>query len=176
MPRLTLRPDGSAPVDVELEIQRDPSGGTRFRLCAGEEVLAGEASLPFPGEGLLNLGARRVPFYWARRGDALEVWVDGETYRFAGRGSERAAASAEALPADGVVAAPMPGLVLNVLAKPGQEVAAQAPLVVLESMKMELTVAAPAAGRVAEILAAAGQRVDLGTPLVRLEEGGAQQS
>jgi biotin carboxyl carrier protein len=70
------------------------------------------------------------------------------------------------------VAAPMPGRVVRVLVKPGDEVAPRQGLVVVEAMKMENELAAPRAGRVAEVLVVEGQSVDAGRLLVRLEETG----
>jgi acetyl/propionyl-CoA carboxylase alpha subunit len=60
----------------------------------------------------------------------------------------------------GGLTAPMPGKVVKVLVTEGQEVAANAPLVVLEAMKMEHTVRAPAAGTVRAIHVAVGDQVD----------------
>ena len=54
----------------------------------------------------------------------------------------------------GSLLAPMPGLVLRVLAEVGAVVTAGQPLLVLEAMKMEQTVSAPAAGVVAELRSA----------------------
>jgi len=70
----------------------------------------------------------------------------------------------------GSLAAPMPGKVLQVLVRPGQQVAKGAPLVVLEAMKMEHTIAAPRDGRVAEILYQPGEQVAEGAELLRMEE------
>ncbi len=55
--------------------------------------------------------------------------------------------------------APMPGLVLSVLAEPGQEVAEGAGLVVLEAMKMENELRAAAAGTIATVHVEPGQPV-----------------
>jgi biotin carboxyl carrier protein len=54
----------------------------------------------------------------------------------------------------------MPGKVVRVLVTAGQEVAAGAPLVVLEAMKMEHTVRAATAGTVRAIHVAVGDQVD----------------
>jgi propionyl-CoA carboxylase alpha chain len=62
----------------------------------------------------------------------------------------------------GSLLAPMPGLVLRVLADVGATVAAGQPLVVLEAMKMEQTVTAPADGVLAELRAKAGEQVAAG--------------
>jgi pyruvate carboxylase subunit B len=68
----------------------------------------------------------------------------------------------------GVLKAPMPGLVVRVQVEPGQAVAAGAPLVVLEAMKMENQLKAPAAGVVGEVKVAAGAAVEKGQVLVTL--------
>ncbi len=76
----------------------------------------------------------------------------------------------------GSLLAPMPGLVLRVLAEVGAVVTAGQPLLVLEAMKMEQTVSAPASGVVAELRAKAGEQVSTGQVLAVLEadreEGG----
>jgi propionyl-CoA carboxylase alpha chain len=71
----------------------------------------------------------------------------------------------------GSLLAPMPGLVLRVLAEPGAVVTAGQPLLVLEAMKMEQTVSAPADGVVAELRAKAGEQVSTGQVLAVLESG-----
>jgi 3-methylcrotonyl-CoA carboxylase alpha subunit len=64
------------------------------------------------------------------------------------------------------IRAPLPGRVSQVLAEPGKAVARNAPLVILEAMKMEHVLVAPAAGTIAEIRVAAGDQVAEGTVLV----------
>ena len=71
----------------------------------------------------------------------------------------------------GSLLAPMPGLVLRVLAEVGAVVIAGQPLLVLEAMKMEQTVSAPASGIVAELRAKAGEQVSTGQVLAVLETG-----
>ncbi|TNC52993.1 ATP-grasp domain-containing protein [Rubellimicrobium rubrum] len=68
-----------------------------------------------------------------------------------------------------VTLSPMPGLVRAVLVAPCQDVTQDAPLIVLEAMKMEHTLTAARNGRVAEVLASEGAQVEAGVPLVRLE-------
>jgi acetyl-CoA/propionyl-CoA carboxylase biotin carboxyl carrier protein len=59
--------------------------------------------------------------------------------------------------------------VLLVHAAAGDRVTAGDPLVVLESMKMELVLTAPVDGEVAELTVAVGDRVALDQPLARVE-------
>jgi acetyl/propionyl-CoA carboxylase alpha subunit len=72
----------------------------------------------------------------------------------------------------GSLLAPMPGLVLRVLAEPGAVVRAGQPILVLEAMKMEQIVSAPADGVLAELRAKAGEQVSTGQVLAVLEAGG----
>jgi biotin carboxyl carrier protein len=67
------------------------------------------------------------------------------------------------------VMAPMPGRVVRVLVKAGDEVAARQGLVVVEAMKMENELASPRAGRVKEVAIALGQSVESGRLLVIIE-------
>jgi len=66
---------------------------------------------------------------------------------------------------DATIRAPMPGLVSNVLAQEGQEVARGQAIVVLEAMKMENDLATPRAGIVKSIRVRQGQTVSQGDTL-----------
>ncbi len=67
------------------------------------------------------------------------------------------------------VAAPMPGLVVNVAVQVGDEVSEGQKLLTLEAMKMEMTLYAPRNSRVAELSAGPKTQVEAGDLLVRLE-------
>jgi acetyl/propionyl-CoA carboxylase alpha subunit len=79
----------------------------------------------------------------------------------AGGGAQRRAA--------GVLKAPMPGLVVRVQVQPGEQVAAGAPLVVLEAMKMENELKAGAPAVVKSVRVAPGEAVEKGQVLVEFE-------
>lgn len=61
------------------------------------------------------------------------------------------------------------GVVFQVAARPGDRVQAGDPVIVLESMKMEIPVEVPRAGVVAEILVQEGQTVQEGDVVARLQ-------
>lgn len=67
------------------------------------------------------------------------------------------------------VTAPMPGKVVRVLVKPGDEVAARQGLVVVEAMKMENELRAARDGRVRDVAVKEGQSVDAGAVLLTVE-------
>jgi acetyl/propionyl-CoA carboxylase alpha subunit/acetyl-CoA carboxylase carboxyltransferase component len=69
----------------------------------------------------------------------------------------------------GVVRAPAPALVVATPLEAGAEVEAGAPVLVLESMKMETVLRAPFRARLRECQVAVGSLVEAGAPLLRLE-------
>jgi 3-methylcrotonyl-CoA carboxylase alpha subunit len=97
--------------------------------------------------------------------ERIAIWRDGEWHRF-----ERVSAGddARAVAADGIVRAPMPGVILAVRVAERERVTPGQALVVMEAMKMEHTLAAAAAGVVTELRVQAGQRVRDGDALLKV--------
>ena len=104
-------------------------------------------------------------------GKTYDVAVEdiGEVVSAAVSGPQSAAPSsprAQALPAGSeVIAAPMPGKVLAIKVKAGQEVREGDLILMLEAMKMENEIFCSRAGRVLEIKVAEGAYVDTGDAL-----------
>ncbi len=92
----------------------------------------------------------------------LTALVDARRYRRGTAGQTAAAGEIR-------VKAPMPGRVLRVLVKPGDEVALRQGLVVVEAMKMENEIGSPKAGRVKDVAVSNGQSVESGRLLVVVE-------
>lgn len=67
------------------------------------------------------------------------------------------------------VEAPMPGTILNIDVKEGDQVKAGQILLILEAMKMENEILAPRDGKVAAILTNKGASVNTGDKLVSIE-------
>ena len=67
------------------------------------------------------------------------------------------------------VKAHITGVVFQITSKPGDAVTAGDPIIVLESMKMEIPVEAPRSGRIKEITVTEGQTVQEGDTLAVLE-------
>lgn len=82
----------------------------------------------------------------------------------------RMAGQGRAHAVDGVIKAPMPGLVVRLLVEPGRVVSPGTGLVVLEAMKMENELKAPASAVVTRVLVRPGQAVEKGEGLVELGE------
>jgi len=99
------------------------------------------------------------------------VMLAGELYNVAVRSEAEQVAKRRqpSREADGLIRAPMPGLVAALSVKVGERVSPGQTLVVLESMKMENPLQAPAAGTVAEVHVGTGDSVERNQPLVTLE-------
>jgi biotin carboxyl carrier protein len=69
----------------------------------------------------------------------------------------------------GSVTAPMPGLVVQVLVAEGDTVAEGQPLLVIESMKMQMQMRSPSAGKVTSLPVVPGQQVNKGQVLAQVE-------
>ena len=97
-----------------------------------------------------------------------ETWVflNGRAYVVASSATARTRASAS--DDANALAAPMPATVVRIEVSPGQTVAKDSLLVMLEAMKMELPIRAPRDGRVTAIHCRAGEIVQPGVPLLEM--------
>jgi len=130
----------------------------------GDEVQLPELSIESegkPGRAIVTIdGSRRVA-HVGRSGDTWWVHIDGRAYEVTLH-EHGSTSSAD----EGSLKAPMPGTVLQVLAKVGQRVREGQHLMTLEAMKMEHKVVAPKAGEITKVNYAEGERVDMGSILV----------
>lgn len=114
---------------------------------------------------------RQLPVRVAHlEGNRYQIWLAGQIYEveLASSGPRRAGADASQSN-EHVLKSSMPGTILAVKVKKGEEVQANQALIVMESMKMELTLGSPRAGKVAKVLVHPGKMVELGALLLELE-------
>jgi acetyl-CoA/propionyl-CoA carboxylase biotin carboxyl carrier protein len=168
--RERLAVNGGEPLEVAVERTDDgyrvAVDGRMFRAGverAPQDAVAGRHDVPVDAFVVSLDGRRRE---WIAAAEDGDEWLahGGDAFRV--RRPSRAAGAGAA--ADGVVVAPMPGGVLSVVADVGDAVAAGDPLLVLESMKLEMTMVAPFDGTLADLHVAAGDRVGLEQPLARV--------
>lgn len=67
------------------------------------------------------------------------------------------------------VKAPMPGLVLKIMVKAGQEIKKDEPIIILEAMKMENVLKSPTDGVVKDVCVEQGDAVEKNTVLIAFE-------
>lgn len=153
-----FRLDGPAPLNFEVAPR------------AGDPVSVSVAG--GPGEEAVTIGDETVAagpaWAWEIAAAEGEVWLAAGPEAFAFRLVEPVH-EGTATGAQGTLEAPMPGTVLELRVAPGESVVEGQVLVVIESMKMELSLTAPVETRIADVLVVAGEGVRQGQSLVELE-------
>ena len=112
----------------------------------------------------VELGGLRIDATVVAAGERRHVFLQGRSFRLAR--VDPLYHSGEGQGVEGRLVAPMPGRVVAWIAKPGSNVEKNAPLLILEAMKMEHTITAPAAGKLEGFRFAVGEQVTEGAELV----------
>ncbi|MBT3143277.1 3-methylcrotonyl-CoA carboxylase [Phaeobacter gallaeciensis] len=99
--------------------------------------------------------------------DSVQIAVGAERMTFS---RVRPGAQDETVVAGGRVSAPMPGLVVDVTAQPGQTVTKGDTLAVLEAMKMQHQIMAAVDGTVSAVHIKSGQQLTAGDVMIEIEE------
>ncbi|HET8595399.1 MAG TPA: carboxyl transferase domain-containing protein [Intrasporangium sp.] len=136
------------------------TGQTRYRVTIGagveSQTVEAEIDRIDRHHSRLAVSGQGYRLVTATHGPVQLVEVDGVTHRVT-------------RDEGGVMRSPAPALVVATPVEVGAEVASGAPVLVLESMKMETVLVAPFAGRVRELPVTVGAQVETGAPLIRLE-------
>jgi biotin carboxyl carrier protein len=148
----------------EVELNGAGSGGRRRYVIDGREIEADAAEIN-PGVFSILIGAQVFEARVEPFAGKLRVHVDGKEYAAMVHDPRRwrrgDGVAAETQGRQQVIA-PMPGKVVRVLVKPGEEVEAGQGIVVVEAMKMQNAVRSPKIGTVERVLVAEGQAVNAG--------------
>ncbi|MEU8150638.1 carboxyl transferase domain-containing protein [Nonomuraea sp. NPDC048901] len=163
--RPQVQHESGRPLDLKLRgagyrVRVARVGAHRFRVGvqAGDDVRTADVELErfdrHTGRIIVNGTPYRL--LTGTHGPIHLVEVDGVTHRVS-------------RDEGGVVRSPAPALVVATPLKVGAEVEAGAPVLVLESMKMETVLRAPFKARLKECVVSVGSQVETGAPLLRLE-------
>lgn len=163
--RPQVQHESGRPLDLKLRgvtyrLRVARVGAHRFRIGieAGGEVHTADVDLErfdrHTGQVVVN--GVRYRLVTGTHGPTHLVDVDGVTHRVS-------------RDEGGVVRSPAPALVVAKPLEVGDEVEAGAPVLVLESMKMETVLRAPFKARLKECGVSVGSQVEAGAPLLRLE-------
>ncbi|MFI7600186.1 biotin carboxylase N-terminal domain-containing protein [Actinoplanes sp. NPDC049681] len=163
--RPQVQHESGRPLDLKLRgasyrVNVARIGQKRFRVgvSAGGDLHCVDVEIERFDEhsGQMLVNGHRFRLVSATHGPIHLVEVDGVTHRIS-------------RDEGGVVRSPAPALVVATPLAVGDEVEAGAPILVLESMKMENVLRAPFRARVRECPVSVGSQVETGTPLLRLE-------
>ncbi|MFC8383348.1 carboxyl transferase domain-containing protein [Nocardia sp. NPDC057272] len=163
--RPQVQHESGRPLDLKLRgagyrVRVARIGAHRFRVGieAGGELRTADVDLErFDHHtGQIVVNGTRYRLITGTHGPTHVVDVDGVTHRIS-------------RDEGGVVRSPAPALVVGTPLEVGAEVEAGAPVLVLESMKMETVLRAPFRARLKECAVSVGTQVEAGAPLLRLE-------
>ena len=150
--------------EFDLHVRRD---GERYSVRIGERSFDVELTEPEPGVYSLLAGDGSYEVVVRETGEGLDVALAGRTYRMEMRDpADLARGGPMGTAGSQVIRSMMAGKVIDVMVGVGDEVAAGAPLLVIEAMKMENEIRSPRDGVVRSIAVAAGQPVESGAELV----------
>lgn len=117
----------------------------------------------------LHTATGRVQVAFAQTAQEVQIQYRGRVYRFQ-RAEQTRATSARHTSAEGILTAPMPGLITKVFVQVGEQVEPGQRLLTLEAMKTEQTLRAPFRGVVQHLNAREGELVQEGAVLIELTE------
>ncbi len=162
--------DGDAPRQVSYRLDRDGA----FFVIDGVD-----AKVTWKALSEITLGVQELEISWHDRNQSCKVVRDGERFHLFSLGRHvtlvlhdpLAHADEEDVEHAGGLTAPMPGKIIAVQVKAGDQVKRGQPLLVMEAMKMEHTISAPADGTVKEVFFAIGDQVADAAVLISLDGG-----
>ena len=143
-------------------VQRQP--GSDHVLVDGQ---AFQVQADGEGRFRVNLDGQAQRVHAVADGDCVFVQWRGRAWRIDRLDATRASASAAGSGA-GACQAPMPGVVVSLQATVGQRVAEGDALLVIESMKLQMTITATCSGKLSQLPLAAGQTFQRGAVLAQV--------
>lgn len=167
MPKVRLEiPSHPTPIVADYQI-----GGNTFTVHVNDQIYQGTWVMTGVGEGWVSSNGHILPFYMTQKEQILQIWLDGHVYEIGLEqpGARRSGGAGSVALQGGDIKAPMPGTILKIPVQVGDKVEANQALVIMESMKMEMTLSAPAAATVKSVQCNEGQLVDMGSILIQLE-------
>ncbi|HEY8459114.1 MAG TPA: biotin/lipoyl-containing protein [Blastocatellia bacterium] len=154
-----------------IEAEFTSSGGVA-QLSFGGVTREAQVSEPEPGLFTVIINDRVYRCVLEESPAGVEVIVNGKRIPVAARDKKHLrghAGSGAGASGQVKLSSPMPGKVVRVLLKAGDEVAANQGVLVVEAMKMQNEVQSPKAGKIAEIKVSEGQTVNAGETLAVIE-------
>lgn len=157
------------PDPVAVELQRAARADNLYTFRRGDHACEIEIEEERSDRGWLRLHGRAVRYHVLRKDRTLHVWINGKVYPIESADSAAPRATAtHAGPAMDSLTAPMPGTILKIKVAPDDRFDAHQPLVIMESMKMEMTLSVPHPGTIRAVLCEPGKMVDMGTVLLTI--------
>ncbi|MFX1284902.1 MAG: biotin/lipoyl-containing protein [Promethearchaeota archaeon] len=157
----------------EVRLRRNENNSYVIVINRGEEEEEKElqVSAKVLGAGQFQFSLDNVIYKCSvsKDADVRFIHLDGEDYEIT-RVSEKMDEFGEAEEDLGSLSSPMPGRIVKLLVKLGDQVKKGQDLIIVEAMKMENKIAAPFDGTVIRIFFPEGDQIEANVPLIEIEE------
>jgi len=157
----------------EVTISIEELGGSNYNVTidgvvhvVDAQLITGNLWSVLYGNESFEVDVSRLP------AEEFEVLINGDCHKFTLMNEQRRAmirAGGKGSAGKAMLTSPMPGKVVKLLVKEGQEVEAGQGVIVVEAMKMENELKSALAGKVKEIFIEEGQVVESGAKLLLVE-------
>ncbi|MDH3662378.1 MAG: acetyl/propionyl/methylcrotonyl-CoA carboxylase subunit alpha [Alphaproteobacteria bacterium] len=151
---------------IEVDVAFEPSG--RYHMRVLDEEVTIEAVGVDGDDVRMRTPDRSFQATVVRIGDSISVQMDGSVFSWTLPDPLARSAGPDA--GGDRLLAPMPGLIKAVAASPGDPVTKDAPILVMEAMKMEHSLTAPRDGVIGDVFVDVGDQVQEGALLLELAE------
>jgi len=144
----------------------------RFVVTDGDNTYDADIQCLSPGVLSILMGKISLKLYYAREGDKIHVYLDGQHLVVQEPAADQTSfEGGEAKSEEDMlrVKAPMPGKVIKINVKERDEVRKNQTLAIVEAMKMENEIKSSIEGIVKKIFVATGDLVDSDKPLMELD-------
>jgi len=149
--------------DFHFKLLNEEFGSYHFNINGKKKSIRVQKSGRYFFE--LEVNKNYYPVYFSKVKNSIHLVVEGKDYFINLSDSERKTEKT-----DGLLMSPMPGKILKIFVKEGQNVQEGESLLIMEAMKMEHTLKAPKDGTVSKITVKEGEQVVGDLQLVHFEK------
>jgi len=154
----------------EFKVNLEEQGKNRLRVSLGKKTYDVSVELLGEGELLLIVDGRTYNIVIDNNSaSSCSVYLNGRYYKIEKRSATQILGAKTEKAKKREVKTSMPGKIVKVLAKEGDEVEEGQPILVLEAMKMQNEIKSPQSGRVIKISPKDGDSVETGALLFSVE-------
>ncbi|MDH3216010.1 MAG: biotin/lipoyl-binding protein [Candidatus Krumholzibacteria bacterium] len=157
--------------NVERKVTLEKKGDTYVITVEGRSYVASGASI---SDGVLNffVGKKTFRAFVSKNILGTQITLNGRDYFLRGHDGEEETGERFHYVGDGAVEAPMPGSIVVVNVKQGDQVNRGDTVVVLEAMKMQNEITSPVQGTVQQVNCEPGDQVGFGDVLAEIKPEG----
>ncbi|MFX0060775.1 MAG: biotin/lipoyl-containing protein [Candidatus Hermodarchaeota archaeon] len=157
--------DGSKTYEVEIH----KASQTDYVIKVDDQRIPVKAEVVGPSRLHLNFDQYIAKCAVVKEGDKHFVFLEGEIYEFRKTSGVQTNEAEERADGEKNIRSPMPGRIIDICVKEGDQVKVNQDLIVIEAMKMETRLTAPCEATVKSITIKTGDQVDTDRILIELE-------